>query len=209
LPEATTFAAWARRTPDDFVMAVKVSRYLTHIRRLDGPREPVERFVSRARRLGDKLGPVLLQLPPTLAIDLGRLDETLAQFPPEIRVAVEFRHESWYVEATRRLLERRRAALCLADRRRVLTPLWPTADWAYLRLHEGRATPRPCYGRAALRSWVERLRDQWPADSDFFVYFNNDPLGCALRDAVVFARLAATAGLPVTRVPELDEVAVG
>jgi uncharacterized protein YecE (DUF72 family) len=209
LPEATTFAAWAQRTPDDFVMAVKVSRYLTHIKRLGAPREPVERFVSRAKRLGDKLGPVLLQLPPTLAIDLGRLDEALAHFPPEIRVAVEFRHDSWYVEPTRRLLERHRAALCLADRRRLLTPLWATADWTYLRFHEGRASPRPCYGKAALRSWVQRLRQGWPVDAEAFVFFNNDPLACALRDAVIFARLAAAAGLPVTRVPAPDEIAVG
>jgi uncharacterized protein YecE (DUF72 family) len=209
LPEAKTFAAWAARTPPGFVMAVKVSRYLTHIKRLSDPEEPVERFVSRVRHLGDKLGPVLLQLPPTLRIDLGRLEATLERFPSEFRVAVEFRHDSWYVDDTRRLLERRGAALCLADRRGVLTPLWRTADWTYLRFHEGRAAPRPCYGRDALRAWVARLHETAGGEGEAFVYFNNDLLACALRDAVVFGRLAQRAGMQVSALPELDAFRVG
>jgi uncharacterized protein YecE (DUF72 family) len=129
LPEGSVFEAWAQRTLPDFVMAVKVSRFLTHIKRLREPEEPVARFLDRARHLGAKLGPALLQLPPQLAVDLGRLDAVLDEFSPGVRVAVEFRHASWYTEATRRLLERRGAALCLADRRGPLTPLWVTAVW--------------------------------------------------------------------------------
>ena len=81
LPERRTFEAWAERTPDDFVMAVKVSRYLTHIKRLAAPAEPVDRFLRRTAGLGPKLGPVLLQLPPQMAIDRRRLEATLARFP--------------------------------------------------------------------------------------------------------------------------------
>src|SRR5439155_11147385 len=115
LPEAKTFAQWAERTPDDFVVGVKASRYLTHIKRLQDPAEPVARFMERARCLGPKLGPVLLQLPPTLRLELGRLDETLSRFPADVRVAVELRHESWFVDETRTLLEKAGAALCRAD----------------------------------------------------------------------------------------------
>src|SRR3954465_5222400 len=101
LPEAATFASWAERTPDDFVMAVKASRYLTHILRLNEPEEPVKLLVAHARELGPKLGPILLQLPPSMSIDLERLVRTLDAFPPDWRVAVEFRHDSWFTDDVR------------------------------------------------------------------------------------------------------------
>jgi uncharacterized protein YecE (DUF72 family) len=206
LPEAEWFAAWAERTPPDFVMAVKASRFLTHILRLAEPEEPVALLVERARRLGNKLGPVLLQLPPTLEADMGRLRATLDAFPPDVRVAVEFRHDSWYSDEVEGLLRERGVALCLADRRRVLTPLWRTADWGYVRFHGGRSRPPGCYTRDALAGWVDRLAELWPATADVFAYFNNDFYACALRDAVVFAELGEHAGLSATRVPEAGEV---
>ena len=209
LPEASTFEGWARRTPEDFVVGVKASRYLTHIKRLNDPAEPVARFLERATRLGPKLGPVLVQLPPNLAADHGRLEDTLARFPSEVRVAVEFRHDSWYTEETRSILEARGAALCLADSPRRTTPVWRTAGWGYLRLHEGTGSPRPCYTEAALEGWARRLIDEWSADEDVYVFFNNDPLACAVRDAIVFAQAASRAGLSPSRVPAPDEVVVG
>jgi uncharacterized protein YecE (DUF72 family) len=209
LPERRTFEDWAARTPPDFVMAVKVSRYLTHIRRLREPAEAVARFVERVAGLGDKLGPVLLQLPPQLRCDPELLDAALAEFPPAFRVAVEFRHPTWFVDEVRARLTERGAALCLADRRRPLTPIWRTADWTYLRFHEGRATPRPCYGGAALRTWARRLADGWGPDADCWVYFNNDPRGCAPRDAARFAGLVRRAGLHPTRVPSVRSLQAG
>ena len=92
LPSRDTFVAWRNRTPDDFCVGVKMSRYLTHIKRLKDPAEPVQRFLDRATALGDRLGPVLLQLPPSLRIDLAALSETLSRFPSEVKVAVEPRH---------------------------------------------------------------------------------------------------------------------
>lgn len=208
LPEPRTFAAWALRTPPDFVWAVKVSRFVTHVRRLRDPAEPVARFVTHSRSLGTKLGPVLLQLPPQLRRDDDRLEATLSEFPEHVHVAVEFRHGSWWHDDVRRILERHRAALCWADRLGPRTPLWHTADWAYLRFHAGRAQPASCYGRQALSSWVERITSVLPANSTVYAYFNNDAHACALHDAVVFARLAERAGRPTSRVPTLDEVAV-
>jgi uncharacterized protein YecE (DUF72 family) len=202
LPARSTFEAWRARTPEDFYVAVKMSRYLTHIRRLRDPREPVERFMQRASGLGDRLGPVLLQLPPTLRADPDLLADTLRQFPREVRLAVEPRHESWWTDEVRRVLEHHGAALCWADRLgRPLTPLWRTADFGYLRLHEGRARPRPHYGPAALRSWVRRVGDAF-SGVPAYVYFNNDPGGAAVDDATAFARFAERAGLEPTRRPD-------
>jgi len=202
LPERDTFAQWRARTPSDFCVAVKVSRYLTHIKRLRDPAEPVARFMDRADALGDHLGPVLLQLPPTLTADADLLDETLRRFPSRVRVAVEPRHPSWWTTAVRSVLERRSAALSWADRRgRPVTPLWRTTEWGYLRMHEGAARPQPRYGRAALASWVDRVADAFdPLDvQDVYVYFNNDHGGAAVHDAVAFGTLAEHRGIAVSR----------
>jgi uncharacterized protein YecE (DUF72 family) len=197
LPERDTFASWRERTPDDFVFAVKMSRYLTHIKRLKEPAEPVDRFLGRAEALGKKLGPVLLQLPPTLKVDVAALDETLSRFPAGVRVAVEPRHDSWWNDEVRDLLKRHNAALSWADRKsRPVTPLWQTADFGYLRMHEGRAQPWPRYGRASLGTWLDRL-----PDVPMYVYYNNDPGGAAVTDAAAMAALARRRGSAVTRTP--------
>jgi uncharacterized protein YecE (DUF72 family) len=212
LPSQETFAGWRAQVPGDFVMAVKASRYLTHVRRLRDPAEPVGRMLSAAAGLGNRLGPVLLQLPPNFPADPGALDACLreiAQFPmpsaaggagSKVRVAVEFRHDSWWSDEVRDLLARHNAALCWADRLgRPITRVWRTADWGYLRFHEGAAEPWPRYGRRALGSWVQRLAGTWPDDADVFVFFNNDPGGAAVHDAAAFASIARQAGRQVSR----------
>jgi uncharacterized protein YecE (DUF72 family) len=200
LPERDTFAAWRARTPPDFCIAVKISRYLTHVRRLQDPAEPAARFMRRADALGDRPGPVLLQLPPTLHADPKLLAGTLKCFPATVRVAVEPRHPSWWTSQVRTVLERHGAALCWADRHsRPVTPLWRTTDWSYLRLHEGRARPWPHYGTRALRTWVERIADVYGSRPRAYVYFNNDPGAAAITDADAFARIADRHGMAVSR----------
>jgi uncharacterized protein YecE (DUF72 family) len=195
LPEAATFDQWAARTPERFTFALKASRYLTHVRRLRDAVEPVGRLLERAAGLGPKLGPVLVQLPPTLTADPGLLDAALAAFPSGVRVAFEPRHASWDTDAVADVLATHDAARCWWDRRGAHGPLVRTASWCYLRLHEGRATPAPGYGARALRTWAERLAATWGADADGYVYCNNDAHACAPRDAATFTRLAARVGL--------------
>lgn len=195
LPERSVFERWRDETPPGFVIATKVSRYLTHIKRLREPDEPVARLLERAAGLGERTGPFLLQLPPNLQADPERLDECLRAFPAGTRVAVEPRHESWWTDEVRVVLEERGAALCWADRAgRPVTPLWRTAGWGYVRLHQGTATPPPAYGRAALGSWLDRVAAAWPGGdaggSDVFVYFNNDQGGAAVRNARTLVRMA-------------------
>ena len=152
MPPSSTFRSWAARVPEGFLFAVKASRYLTHVRRLKEPASSVELLVERASELGSHLGPILIQLPPDLKLDLAALEATLDAFPAGIRLAVEPRHSSWFVDDIRRALAERNVALCVADRRGPITPLWRTADWTYLRFHAGRAAPRSCYDPAELDS---------------------------------------------------------
>jgi uncharacterized protein YecE (DUF72 family) len=208
LPERSTFEAWHEGTPAGFVVAVKASRYLTHIRRLADPEDPVDLFVDHAKGLGDRLGPVLLQLPPTLEVDLPRLVGALAAFPRSIRVAVEFRHDSWYRADVRAALERRGAALCLADRgEKLLTPDWRTADWGYVRFHGGLQRPASCYRPGRLAETADLICGTWQPDEDVFVYFNNDHAGCAIRDVARFGEILDARGRARTRTAAATELA--
>jgi uncharacterized protein YecE (DUF72 family) len=209
LPARDTFADWQARTPADFVMAIKASRYLTHVKRLRDPADAVAKLMAAASGLGGRLGPVLLQLPPNLPADPQRLDACLAAFadqradgPAGVRVAVEPRHPSWWTEEVQQVLTARGAALCWADQLgRPVTPLWRTAGWGYLRFHQGAAQPWPRYGPRALHAWLERLVSVWPDEATVYAFFNNDPGGAALADSAAFAAACRRAGRTVTRVP--------
>jgi uncharacterized protein YecE (DUF72 family) len=189
LPALDTAAEWRSRTPGGFVMAVKASRYLSHIKRLRDPAEPVSRLLGVLSGLGDKLGPVLIQLPPGMAADAALLDDCLARFPAGMHVAVEPRDPSWWSDGVRAVLCARGAALCWADRGGPVTPLWRTADWGYLRFHEGAASPWPRYGDGALGAWADRIASTWPPGAAVYAYFNNDQNAAAVADAAALARL--------------------
>lgn len=210
LPAPETFAAWKAATPDDFLVATKASRYLSHMKRLRDPEEPVRRLLAHASELGHKLGPVLLQLPPTMPCDRDRLEHFLAVWPGEQRLAIEVRHASWFRREIFAALARHRVALCLTDvDGRPREPLERTADWGYVRLHRGAASPPPCYGDQALRSWAQRVARLWGDRSDVFVYFNNDPGACAVRDAARFALRVDRVERRRTRAPQCRDVRVG
>jgi uncharacterized protein YecE (DUF72 family) len=175
---------WVEQTPDDFVFAVKASRYLTHVRRLRELRAGVERFYSAIEPLArsPKMGPVLWQLPANFRRD----DEVLARALedlPEGRHCFEFRHESWFTREVYALLRSHGVALVIGDH-----PEWPfqtqemTADWTYIRLHHGRRGRRGNYSRSELDEWVERIR-RWKRRRAVFVYFNNDWNGFAVDNA--------------------------
>jgi uncharacterized protein YecE (DUF72 family) len=185
LPSADQFERWKEAVPPGFIVAAKLSRYLTHVRRLRDPAGPVDLFLERASHLGDHLGPVVAQLPPTLRKDAINLDRTLQSFPKHVRVAVEFRHPSWFSEDIEGILQDRNAALVWADRRgRLQNPQWRTADWLYLRLHGGSGTAGN-YGDRVLDSYARTLAR---IEGDAYVYFNNDATGNAVRNALTLAR---------------------
>jgi uncharacterized protein YecE (DUF72 family) len=191
LPVESAVQRWVEQVPSDFAFAVKASRFLTHVKRLREPAEPVARLMSRIQplRKAGVLGPVLLQFPPDMAAAPELLDATLAEFPTGVRVAVEPRHDSWFGASTREVLERHAAALVWADRDgRSLGPLWETADWCYLRLHHGRDDWG--YDRRTLTRWAARVATV----DEGYVYLNNDPGAAAVRDADTIRRLLRTRG---------------
>jgi uncharacterized protein YecE (DUF72 family) len=194
LPREETFVAWREASADGFVLGIKASRYITHIRRLREPADPVELLWSRCQVLGAKLGPVLFQLPPNFAADLDRLEALIGALPKEMRAAVEFRHPSWKVDAVHRVLDDAGCALVLADRPGARVDPTVTGGWSYIRFHQGSAAG-PDYSRDKLRRWTERIAGL-PA-SEVYVYFNNDPGGAAVRDARTLTELLTDRGVEV------------
>lgn len=180
LPSPAAVRRWRERTPPSFLFAAKMSRLATHFHKLGRPEADVPAFLERMAALGDKLGPVLVQLPPSLGRDLPRLDAFLAQFPRRQRVAVEFRGRDWLSPATYRLLEERSCALCLTDGPGGRTVGPATADFTYVRMH-GRDGPAYDYPDEEIGEWLDRLRSL-PVE-EAFVYWNNDLGGAAVRNA--------------------------
>jgi len=186
LPEAETFRHWAAETPEGFVVTVKVSRFLTHLKRLRDPEEPLQRLLERARELGPKLGPLLFQLPPRFPAAPDRLRELLARLPDDVVGAFEFRDPSWYRDEVYALLEEANAPLVWPDRPGPSPDLPLIGDRAYVRFHQGRRTG-PAYDPRKLRRWADRIaalpvRDAW-------IYFNNDQGGAAPHDALELTHL--------------------
>lgn len=188
LPERAVFEGWRAQTPQGFLFAVKGSRYLTHMKKLTEPEEPLARLMERASGLEEKLGPLLFQFPHTWPANRARLEGFLAALTPYAgqRVALEFRHQSWLTPPIFALLERAGVALCLPVSPNVPLVARLTAPWTYVRFHAGRMGIG--IGDDELREWAERIGQYMNDGADAYVYFNNDPDGHALRDA---ARLHA------------------
>lgn len=184
LPETTTFARWAERAPMRFEFAVKASRFLTHMKKLKDPEEPLDRLFTRMRPLGKHLGPVLYQLPPGWKLDRERLEHFLQALPKGVRHVMEFREPSWYADDVLRTLERYRVALCLHDMRGSATGRERIGPIVYVRFHGASGHYQGAYSEERLQSWADWLHEQRQQGSDVYAYFNNDVGGHAPRDAV-------------------------
>lgn len=183
LPEATTFSAWEARVPGSFLFALKASRYLTHIKRLKEPEEPLNRFWERARLLKSKRGPVLYQLPPRWSRDPKRFFDFLDALPDEPLQTVEFRDPSWYTDEILTAMARRGVALCLHDMTGSATPREAVGPFVYVRFHGTEAQYRGGYPDSILQEWAEWLAIQVQRGKAVYAYFNNDVAGHAVQDA--------------------------
>lgn len=166
-PSAKALQNWSSQVPDGFVFAFKAWNRITHIKRLKDCAELVEPFVSDLKTMGAKLGPVLFGLPPNFKQDVVLLRELLAQLPPGLRAAFEFRHQSWLADDTYKALADASAALCVADTDELSTPFVRTAPFGYLRLR------KPEYDAASLQAWAARIHGGGFTE-DVHVYFKHE-----------------------------------
>jgi uncharacterized protein YecE (DUF72 family) len=194
LPRRSAAERWAEETPDGFTFAVKVSRYVTHIKRLQEAGRHLDLLLERIEPLvrARKLGPLLWQLPPTFRRDDERLASALADFPRRFRHAIEFRHESWFAPEVMEMLRAHDVALVIADRPEIRSfqTRELTAGFVYLRFHHGRGR-RGNYSRSELHEWASGIR-RWAGDREVFAYFNNDWEAFAPDNAATLARLLET-----------------
>ena len=168
MPKKAVLEKWCSEVPETFRFVLKASQRITHRSRLKDAGEATSFFCERAGALGDKLGPVLFQLPPNFKKDSGRLTDLLVQLPTGLRCAFEFRHDSWFSDDVYDLLRSRNAALCIADTEDGATPSVATADFGYLRL---RAVD---YSEDDLKKWVETIEGVGAHWRETFVFFKHE-----------------------------------
>lgn len=180
MPAEKTLLSWAAQVPADFRFVLKASQKITHFTRLkEEAKQPLEYFVTTARSLGARLGPILFQLPPNMKRDVARLAAFLDYLPTDVRTAFEFRHASWFDDAVYDVLRSHHAALCIADTEEEQTPrVATTSDWGYLRLR------RVEYGPGELESFAVWLGEQSWRES--YVFFKHEDAGTGPRLAKEF-----------------------
>jgi uncharacterized protein YecE (DUF72 family) len=189
MPAAKRLVNWAAQVPADFRFVLKASQRITHQKRLLGAARPLASFLRAAAKLGDRLGPLLFQLPPNFKLDLPRLEAFLQLLPPDRQAAFEFRHSSWFTDGTYRALAARNAALCIADADDLSTPFEATAGWGYLRLR------RTDYDARAVHTWAEHIRAQG-AWGEAWVFFKHEDKGRGPRLAAALRRALGDQKVP-------------
>ena len=184
LPPPETFDKWREQAPPGFCYAVKANRYITQAKKLLDPEEPLERMMSAARHLQDRLGPILYQLPPSLSVNLERLEHFLTVIPPDVVSVFEFRNRSWYVPQTYELLERYGASFCTHDMRGSESERIAVGRTAYVRFHGCGGKYWGRYPDDRLLSWADWMLEQARGGRPVCAYFNNDIDGHAILDAL-------------------------
>ncbi len=189
LPSEQAFTTWYRCSPPGFVFAVKVSRFITHIKRLREADEPLQNFLARANFLREKLGPLLYQLPPGMKRNQYVLEAFLRTLPPGYQHVFEFRNESWLSSEIFALLKRYNVALCIFDMPGFTCPVAVTADFAYFRFHGSTGLYWSCYSDDELRTWAAKIAEAGRNLEAVYIFFNNDAEAYAVRNALTLARL--------------------
>jgi len=189
-PRDVTFRHWYDRLPPQYAFTVKASRVLTHFLKLTSPEKSINRMAPGLTALGEKLGVLLVQLPPSLEIDTERLEHFLETLPRDWRTAIEFRHPSWHVERVFEMLDRYGVAYCVMSGAELPCILRATAPFVYVRLHgpDRRHLYGGSYSDADMRWWADRIHEWSGQGRDVYAYFNNDGGGNAVRNAETLRR---------------------
>ncbi|MGO8796078.1 MAG: DUF72 domain-containing protein [Candidatus Sulfotelmatobacter sp.] len=185
LPEASAFDGWREATPENFVFAVKASRFITHNKKLKDPGQAVDNLLPRAAHLKSKLGPILFQLPPHWRVNQERLIGLLEVLPRDLRYAFEFRELSWMNAEVEAILKRLNAAFCIYELAGYQSPMRVTADFAYVRLHGPESGKyQGSYSDERLSAWAKQI-EKWAQElKAVYVYFDNDQAGYAAANAL-------------------------
>jgi uncharacterized protein YecE (DUF72 family) len=183
VPLASTFDGWRDKAPPGFRYAVKANRFITHLKKLLDCEEATDRFIELARRLAEKLGPILYQLPPSLQKDLKRLDAFLKRLHADLEQVVEFRHTSWYDEEVLALLDRHGVGFVAHDLKGLKSPMWASGRTAYVRFHGSGGRYSGRYSDEVLLEWSDWCVEQSRLGRSCWCYFNNDVNGHAIEDA--------------------------
>lgn len=190
LPNETTFDAWRKNTPHDFLYAVKGSRFITHMIKLKDPLRGLTNFMPRAERLRWKLGPVLWQLPPGWKVNVERLEEFLSLLPKEHRYTFELRNETWMTDKVLDVLRKYNAAFCIYELAGYMSPIEVTSDWTYIRLHgPTHFKYQGSYTDEQLAMWAERIRGWSRTMKAIYVYFDNDDSAYAVYNAMTLKKM--------------------
>jgi uncharacterized protein YecE (DUF72 family) len=191
LPTVSALEAWRDAVPDNFIFAVKASRFLTHNKKLKDPENALENLLPRVDVLGKKLGPILFQLPPKWRLNLERLQELLAVLPRKYRYAFEFRELSWMHDQVLDTLRQYSAAFCIYEIAGYHSDLHITTDFAYVRLHGPGGKYQGSYSDAALEEWAGWIAGRSAQLRAIYFYFDNDQAGYAPQNALTLRRKVA------------------
>jgi len=183
VPKPETFDGWREKAPPGFRYAVKVNRFITHLKKLVGVEEELAVFIELARKLGPALGPLLYQLPPSLKLDIQRLENFLKLIPRDLGNVFEFRNASWYVPEVYALLDSYGASFCVHDMPGSKSERVAVGPLAYVRFHGGQGKYWGRYSDEGLLGWTDWILDQSRAGRAVWCYFNNDIHGHAIHDA--------------------------
>lgn len=189
LPTAKTFKAWRGSVPEDFLFAVKGSRYITHMKKLKVDKATISQFVSRVSKLEEKAGPILFQLPPTWKVNTERLETFLSRLPAGYRYTIEFRNQTWYTQEVYDILHKHNAAFCIYELAGHTSPEVVTADFVYIRLHGPGAKYQGSYTTTALKRWGDKCGEWENSGKDVYVYFDNDQKGYAAFNALALNKI--------------------
>jgi uncharacterized protein YecE (DUF72 family) len=190
LPNESTFDNWRDATPLGFLYAVKGSRFITHMIKLKDAERGLTNFLPRAERLGDKLGPILWQLPPGWKVNVERLEEFLSLLPREHRYTFELRNPTWMTDEVYEVLRNYNAAFCIYELAGYQSPIEITADWTYIRLHgPTHFKYQGSYSDAQLAEWAARIKTWSRRMKAVYVYFDNDDAAYAVNNAITLKRM--------------------
>ena len=183
LPETKTLKTWKDITPQNFIFAVKGSRYITHMKKLKAPKTSSRKLFTRIKHLGNKLGPILFQLPPGWGYNRERFQNFIESMPDKYRYTFEFREKEWWNDEVLELLKKHNAAFCIYELAGILTPEEITADFVYIRLHGPGGKYQGNYSKKQLSGWAGAITAWQKKNKDVYLYFDNDDRGYAVKNA--------------------------